>query len=206
MRKFSVAVTGGIGSGKTSATNKFNELGVAVIDTDLIAHDLTQKNVDVLVEIKNIFGNKVFNGDTLSREKLREIVFRDEDLLRSLERILHPRIRQDVKRKLQSVDSEYAIVAIPLLSKKSDYDFIDRILVIDCEERIQIQRVISRNGFSEELVRSIMSKQLSRRDRNQLADDLIENNADIDSLYTKIEKLHLNYLSFARKIVRENRK
>ncbi|MEK9875583.1 MAG: dephospho-CoA kinase [Betaproteobacteria bacterium] len=206
MRKFSVAVTGGIGSGKTSATNKFNELGVAVIDTDLIAHDLTQKNVDVLVEIKNIFGNKVFNGDTLSREKLREIVFRDEDLLRSLERILHPRIRQDVKTKLQSVDSEYAIVAIPLLSKKSDYDFIDRILVIDCEERIQIQRVISRNGFSEELVRSIMSKQLSRRDRNQLADDLIENNADIDSLYTKIEKLHLNYLSFARKIVRENRK
>ena len=206
MRKFSVAVTGGIGSGKTSATNKFNELGVAVIDTDLIAHDLTQKNVDVLVEIKNIFGNKVFNGDTLSREKLREIVFRDEDLLRSLERILHPRIRQDVKTKLQSVNSEYAIVAIPLLSKKSDYDFIDRILVIDCEERIQIQRVISRNGFSEELVRSIMSKQLSRRDRNQLADDLIENNADIDSLYTKIEKLHLNYLSFARKIVSENRK
>ncbi len=206
MRKFSVAVTGGIGSGKTSATNKFNELGVAVIDTDLIAHDLTQKNVDVLVEIKNIFGNKVFNGDTLSREKLREIVFRDEDLLRSLERILHPRIRQDVKTKLQSVDSDYAIVAIPLLSKKSDYDFIDRILVIDCEERIQIQRVISRNGFSEELVQSIMSKQLSRRDRNQLADDLIENNADIDSLYTKIEKLHLNYLSFARKIVRENRK
>jgi len=206
MRKFSVAVTGGIGSGKTSATNKFNELGVAVIDTDLIAHDLTQKNVGVLVEIKNIFGNKVFNGDTLSREKLREIVFRDEDLLRSLERILHPRIRQDVKTKLQSVDSEYAIVAIPLLSKKSDYDFIDRILVIDCEERIQIQRVISRNGFSEELVQSIMSKQLSRRDRNQLADDLIENNADIDSLYTKIEKLHLNYLSFARKIVRENRK
>jgi len=206
MRKFSVAVTGGIGSGKTSATNKFNELGVAVIDTDLIAHDLTQKNVGVLVEIKNIFGNKVFNGDTLSREKLREIVFRDEDLLRSLERILHPRIRQDVKTKLRSVDSEYAIVAIPLLSKKSDYDFIDRILVIDCEERIQIQRVISRNGFSEELVRSIMSKQLSRRDRNQLADDLIENNADIDSLYTKIEKLHLNYLSFARKIVRENRK
>ncbi len=206
MRKFSVAVTGGIGCGKTSVTNKFNELGVAVIDTDLIAHDLTQKNVDVLVEIKNIFGNKVFNGDTLSREKLREIVFRDEDLLRSLERILHPRIRQDVKTKLQSVDSEYAIVAIPLLSKKSDYDFIDRILVIDCEERIQIQRVISRNGFSEELVQSIMSKQLSRRDRNQLADDLIENNADIDSLYTKIEKLHLNYLSFARKIVRENRK
>ena len=206
MRKFSVAVTGGIGSGKTSATNKFNELGVAVIDTDIIAHDLTQKNVDVLVEIKNIFGNKVFNGDTLSREKLREIVFRDEDLLRSLERILHPRIRQDVKTKLQSVDSEYAIVAIPLLSKKSDYDFIDRILVIDCEERIQIQRVISRNGFSEKLVQSIMSKQLSRRDRNQLADDLIENNADIDSLYTKIEKLHLNYLSFARKIVRENRK
>ena len=206
MRKFSVAVTGGIGSGKTSVTNKFNELGVAVIDTDLIAHDLTQKNVDVLVEIKNIFGNKVFNGDTLSREKLRELVFRDEDLLRSLERILHPRIRQDVKTKLQSVDSEYAIVAIPLLSKKSDYDFIDRILVIDCEERIQIQRVISRNGFSEELVRSIMSKQLSRRDRNQLADDLIENNADIDSLHTKIEKLHLNYLSFARKIVRENRK
>ena len=206
MSKFSVAVTGGIGSGKTSATNKFNELGVAVIDTDLIAHDLTQKNVDVLVEIRNIFGDKVFNGDTLSREKLREIVFRDEDLLRSLERILHPRIRQDVKTKLQSVDSEYAIVAIPLLSKKSDYDFIDRILVIDCEERIQIQRVISRNGFSEELVQSIMSKQLSRRDRNQLADDLIENNADIDSLYTKIEKLHLNYLSFARKIVRENRK
>jgi len=206
MRKFSVAVTGGIGSGKTSATNKFNELGVAVIDTDLIAHDLTQKNVDVLVEIKNIFGNKVFNGDTLSREKLREIVFNNEKFLRSLEKILHPRIRQDVKRKLQSVDSEYAIVAIPLLSKKSDYDFIDRILVIDCEERIQIQRVISRNGFSEELVQSIMSKQLSRRDRNQLADDLIENNADIDSLYTKIEKLHLNYLSFARKIVRENRK
>jgi dephospho-CoA kinase len=206
MRKFSVAVTGGIGSGKTSATNKFNELGVAVIDTDLIAHDLTQKNVDVLVEIKDIFGNKVFNGDTLSREKLREIVFRDEELLRSLERILHPRIRQDVKTKLQSVDSEYAIVAIPLLSKKSDYDFIDRILVIDCEERIQIQRVISRNGFSEELVRSIMSKQLSRRERNRLADDLIENNADIDSLYTKIEKLHLNYLSFARKIVRKNRK
>ncbi|MGA0129689.1 MAG: dephospho-CoA kinase, partial [Burkholderiales bacterium] len=157
MRKFSVAVTGGIGSGKTSVTNKFHELGVAVIDTDLIAHDLTQKNVDVLVEIKNIFGDKVFNGDTLSREKLREIVFHNEDLLRSLERILHPRIRQEVESKLRIVESEYAIVAIPLLSKKSDYDFIDRILVIDCEERIQIQRVISRNGFSEELVRSIMS-------------------------------------------------
>jgi dephospho-CoA kinase len=206
MRKFSVAVTGGIGSGKTSVTNKFHELGVAVIDTDLIAHDLTQKNVDVLVEIKNIFGDKVFNGDTLSREKLREIVFHNEDLLRSLERILHPRIRQEVESKLRIVDSEYAIVAIPLLSKKSDYDFIDRILVIDCEERIQIQRVISRNGFSEELVRSIMSKQLSRRERNQLADDLIDNNADIDSLYTKIEKLHFNYLSFARKIARENRR
>ena len=206
MRKFSVAVTGGIGSGKTSATNKFNELGVAVIDTDLIAHDLTQKNVDVLVEIKNIFGDKVFTDGALSREKLREIVFNNEDLLRSLERVLHPRIRQEVESKLRIVESEYAIVAIPLLSKKSDYDFIDRILVIDCEERIQIQRVISRNGFSEELVRSIMSKQLSRRDRNQLADDLIDNNADIDSLYTKIEKLHLNYLSFARKIARENRR
>jgi dephospho-CoA kinase len=206
MRKFSVAVTGGIGSGKTSVTNKFRELGVNVIDTDLIAHDLTQKNADVLVEIKNIFGDKVFSGDTLSRDKMREVVFNNNELLRSLERILHPRIKQVVKRKLESIDSEYAIVAIPLLSKKSDYDFIDRILVIDCEERIQIQRVISRNGFSEKLVRSIMSKQLSRRDRNQLADDLIENNGDIDSLYTKIEKLHLNYLSFARKIARENRK
>ncbi|MFZ9963191.1 MAG: dephospho-CoA kinase [Burkholderiales bacterium] len=206
MRKFSVAVTGGIGSGKTSVTNKFHELGVAVIDTDLIAHDLTQKNVDVLVEIKNIFGDKVFTGGALSREKLREIVFNNEDLLRSLERVLHPRIRQEVESKLRIVESEYAIVAIPLLLKKADYDFIDRILVIDCEERIQIQRVISRNGFSEELVRSIMSKQLSRRERNQLADDLIDNNADIDSLYTKIEKLHLNYLSFARKIARENRR
>ena len=206
MRKFSVAVTGGIGSGKTTVTNRFRALGVAVIDADLIARELTQKNVDVLVEIKNIFGNKVFNGDTLSREKLRETVFRDEDLLRSLERILHPRIRQEVERQLRSVDSEYAIVAIPLLLKKSDYDFIDRILVIDCEENIQLQRVIDRNGFSEELVRSIMSKQLSRRNRNQLADDLIENNADIDSLHTKIEKLHLNYLSFARKIARENRR
>jgi dephospho-CoA kinase len=206
MRKFSVAVTGGIGSGKTTVTNRFHELGVAVIDTDLIARELTQKNADVLVEIKNIFGDKVFNGDALSREKLREIVFDNERFLRSLEKILHPRIRQEVERQLQSVGSEYAIVAIPLLLKKSDYDFIDRILVIDCEENIQIQRVIDRNGFSEELVRSIMSKQLSRQDRNQLSDDLIENNADIDSLHTKIEKLHLNYLSFARKIARENRR
>lgn len=193
---FVVGLTGGIGCGKSSASQFFSELGIDVIDTDVIAKQLTQTNGQAIDQIKKTFGNTFLaSNGSLDREKMRNLVFSDSDSKVKLEKILHPLILNEVVRLVKKAKSPYIVVVIPLLIELKDYDdLIDRVLVIDCEEQQQISRTMARSQLSEQFVRAVMATQISREDRLQKADDVIFNNQDINFLKMQITRMHDKYL------------
>ena len=194
-----IGLTGGIGSGKTSVSKRFSELGVCVIDTDQISHRLTQRGGAAISEIRRDFGESFITEDgSLDRERMRTLVFNDEPSRRRLESILHPLIQTEAFRIAASAPPPYLIMVVPLLLEIPGYrDRIDRILTIDCEERNQIERTMKRNGLSEHEVRSIMSAQTTRQDRIQQSDDIITNDGDLAHLEDRVGSLHLKYLSLS---------
>ena len=193
-----VGLTGGIGSGKSTIASLFTMRGVPVIDTDEIARGLTEPGQETFDEIVRVFGDSTLDENRrIDRNRLRERVFDNADERRRLETILHPRIRAIVREKLATLEAPYGIVVVPLLIESGFTDLVDRILVVDAMENVQIQRTITRSRFSEPEIRKIMSAQASRAQRLQQANDVIENNGDRKQLEAEVERKHQWYLSLA---------
>jgi len=193
-----VGLTGGIGSGKSTIASLFVMRGVPVIDTDEIARSLTEPGQECYDEIVRIFGDAILDGNRrIDREQLRERVFDNPEERHRLEAILHPRIRVIVLDKLTALEAPYVVVVVPLLIESGFTDLVDRVLVVDTLENVQIQRTATRSGLSEPEIRKIMSAQASRAQRLQLANDVIENNGDRKQLEAEVERMHQWYLSLA---------
>lgn len=194
-----VGLTGGIGCGKSIASQCFSDLGVHIIDTDVIARTITQSNGQAINAIKNAFGDTYLTKDgSLDREKMRGLVFSDDNARSRLEKILHPIILNETIRQIDQARSSYVIVVVPLLFETKDYDHIvQRILVIDCDEQQQILRTMARSNLSEPQVKAIMTAQIARKERLREADDIIANNRDLDYLKAQVADLHSKYLSIS---------
>ncbi|WP_447123357.1 dephospho-CoA kinase [Glaciimonas sp. GG7] len=196
-KRFTIGLTGGIGSGKTTVANLFAERGVAIIDTDLIAHQLTAPDGNAIAAIRRTFGDDFIaaNG-AMDRKKMREYVFADPTARQRLEAILHPLIRADTMRAIEQAEGVYLMLAIPLLVESGSWQQrVTRVLVIDCEEQTQIRRVMQRNVMTESQVCAIMATQATRKQRLLAADDVIENDTDIAALVPQVERIHALYLS-----------
>lgn len=196
---FVVGMTGGIGSGKSTVADAFLALGVPVIDTDVIARELTAPGGVALEAIRATFGDAVMQADgALDRAALRHRVFADADARHQLEAILHPAIRQQVEQSLARLTARYALLVIPLLVETSAYqDVVNRILVVDCPEETQVARVMSRNGLARDEVRAILAAQATRAERLAVADDVITNAASIDDLRAEVSRLNQRYLALS---------
>jgi len=194
-----IGLTGGIGSGKTSVSDFFAGLGVPVIDTDVIARQLTARDGAALPAIRAIWGESVMRADgELDRDALRRRIFADPEERRQLESILHPLIRQRVVAALAELNMPYAVVVIPLLVETGNYrELLDRILVVDCPESLQLERVRARSGLSVEEVSAIISAQADRTSRIAAADDVISNDADKRSLRDQVAAIDAKYREIA---------
>jgi len=194
-----IGLTGGIGSGKTSATNFFTAEGIVAIDTDIIARELTKPQGIAIPNIQKSFGGNFVTLDgKLDRKKMRDLIFSDIDSRKQLEAILHPLIQTEVMRRITISSSPYIIIVVPLLLETgSYYEIISRTLVIDCNEQYQITRTISRSELNEQEVRAIMSAQKSRQERLNQANDVIVNNTDIFCLQRQVKIQHNKYLSLS---------
>ncbi len=197
---FIVGLTGGIGSGKSSAGHYFSALGIDVIDTDQIAQELTQPQGPAIIPIKNRFGDDFITADgALDRKKMRSQIFSNSASRQKLETILHPLIREEVSRRIALTRSCYIIIMIPLLFETTDYHhMIQRILVIDCDEQDQITRTMARSQLTQQTIYAIMATQISRQERLQKADDIITNNQDMAYLKKQVIDLHKKYLMLSK--------
>lgn len=196
---FLVGLTGGIGSGKTTVANHFEALGVTVVDTDAIAHELTGPGGGAMPAIREAFGDEVVAADgRLDRAAMRERVFGAPGERKRLEAILHPMIGRLTTERALAADSPYVILAIPLLVESGRWkERVHRVLVIDCAEQTQVERVMSRSGLTAGQVRDIMAAQVSRERRLAAADDVIDNDGAPDALVPAVQALHARYLELA---------
>lgn len=200
---FVVGLTGGIGSGKSLAAERFAALGVPVVDTDAIAHELTAEGGAALAPIRAAFGAAVLTpAGALDRAALRRIVFADAAARARLEAILHPLIRSEAERRLRrpaGADFPYAVLVVPLLIESGDYRArVDRICVVDCPEETQIARVMARSGMARAEVEAIMAAQASRAARLAAADDVVDNAGERAALVAQVDALHAKYRNLAR--------
>ncbi len=193
-----VGLTGGIASGKTAASRFFEQLGAPVIDADVIAREVVEPGSSALNEIVKKFGSEVLDeSGRLDRKRLRDLVFADPGRRRELEQMLHPAIRTRMQEKIGRLDHDYVVLVIPLLFEVGQTDLVDRVVVVDAPESIQIERAVARDGGSEESIREIMSAQLSREERLARADDVIENIGSLDQLREQVGKLDQFYRTIA---------
>ncbi len=186
-------LTGGIGSGKSTVASLFSELGARIVDTDLIAHQLTQIDGDALPEIRKTFGDGfIDSAGAMDRAKMRQLVFSDANAKKRLENILHPLIREQSRILAESrSEAPYTLVAVPLLLESGRYrDWLHQVIVVDCTEAQQIARTMQRSKLSETEVKSIMAQQISRTERLSLADAVIQNDGTLDDLRLQVEELH----------------
>jgi len=194
-----IGLTGGIGCGKSAVTDLFGQLGVPVIDADKVAREVVEPGQPALGLIEKRFGSHVLAADgSLDRRQLREIVFDDPQAREDLESILHPRIRQTMRRRLEALSAPYAILSIPLLQETGQTDTVDRVLVVDCTEEVQVERVCRRDRIGSENVRAILAAQSSRAEKLNIADDVIENSGPREALVPQVEALHRSYLEACR--------
>jgi dephospho-CoA kinase len=198
---FSVGLTGGIGSGKSTVADLFAQRGATLIDADLIAHKLTEPGGAALPAIVSQFGVHFLQADgAMNRALMRDQVFSNPVAKKTLEAILHPLIGQEVTRAAAQATGLYKLFVIPLLVESGRWrERVSRILVVDCPEELQIARVMQRNGLPEEQVRAIMATQTTRAQRCAAADDLICNDRDTAALLPQVERLHALYLGLAAK-------
>lgn len=199
--RFSVGLTGGIGSGKTTVADMFAARGAAVIDTDQIAHQLTAPNGAAIAAIRAQFGDAFLTPDgAMDRARMRAYVFTEPTAKMRLEAILHPLIRIELEHAARQAQGEYLVFVVPLLveSGPSWKQRVSRVLVVDCQEETQIRRVMSRSGFPEAQVRAIMAAQATRLQRLAAADDVIDNDGDAIALVPQVDRLHAQYVSMAK--------
>ncbi|AXE34558.1 dephospho-CoA kinase [Chromobacterium phragmitis] len=192
-----VGLTGGIGSGKSAAADRFAELGVPVVDTDRIAHQLTASGGAAMDEIVQAFGAGAAAADgSLDRAAMRARVFAAPEERKRLEAILHPAIYQESARQLALADGDYALLVVPLLFESGRYlPLLARTLAVDCGEDAQIERVMRRSGLSADAVRAIMAAQVSREERRRRADDVIDNSGGMAELRLQVDAKHSYYLA-----------
>ncbi|MDD5057967.1 MAG: dephospho-CoA kinase [Sideroxydans sp.] len=188
-----IGLTGGIGSGKSTVAKLFADLGARIVDTDLISHQLTQTGGTAIAAIRAAFGDNFIDAQgALDRAKMRELAFADSDAKRRLQDILHPLILAQAKALASAPsDAPYTLIVVPLLFESTRYrDWLHRVIVVDCPEQQQIERTMQRSHLSEAAVRAIMAQQMDRQQRLQLANDIILNGSDMDSLRAQVNKLH----------------
>ena len=196
---FSVGLTGGIGSGKTTVANMFAALGASIIDTDLIAHQLSAAGGAAIPAIRAQFGADFITPDgAMDRAKMREHIFADPADKKRLESILHPLIRIETEQAARQAQGIYTIFVVPLLIESGNWvQRVSRVLVVDCPESLQIERVMERNGLVETQVRAIMQQQASRAVRLAAADDVISNEGEAATLAPQVDRLHNLYTALA---------
>ena len=197
--RFSVGLTGGIGSGKTTVADMLAARGAAVVDTDLIAHRLTTPDGLAIPAIRAQFGDAFLNTDgAMDRAKMRAHVFAEPSAKARLESILHPLIRIETEREAAQAQGGYLVFVVPLLVESGSWrERVSRVLVVDCMEETQIRRVMQRSGLTESQVRAIMAAQVPRQKRLVAADDVINNDHDALALVPQVDRLHALYVSLA---------
>ena len=194
-------LTGGIGSGKTAVSNRLQELGATIIDTDEIAHSLTQPGGAAMPEIRRSFGDAAVRADGgMDRDHMRTLVFKDPGQRLILEKILHPKIRDLVQQGLSHDAPSYFVIVVPLLFEKGGWgELMDEVIVVDCPVEQQVARVMTRNGWPESQVHAVINNQASRGTRLASADHVIENNGDLPELLKKIDFLHQKLIKKTQK-------
>jgi dephospho-CoA kinase len=197
-RRLRIGLTGGIASGKSTVAQRFTELGVPVIDADAAARAVVAPGTPGLAAVLKRFGRGVVakNGE-LDRRALRELIFREPGSRRDLEAILHPLIRADMERSAELAVGPYVVMAIPLLVEGGSSERVDRILVVDVDEAVQLRRVMARDGCTEEQARAILVSQASRSARLAAADDVLPNSGTVADLRQAVDQLHERYLLVA---------
>ena len=197
-RRLRIGLTGGVASGKSTVAQRFVELGVPVIDADTAARAVVAPGKPGLEAVSKRFGPRVLaeNGE-LDRRALRDLIFEDPGSRRDLEAILHPLIRADMERSAELAVGPYVVMDIPLLVEGGSRDRVDRILVVDVDETMQLQRVMARDGCTEQQARAILASQASRRARLAAADDVLLNAGTVTDLRQAVDHLHERYLRLA---------
>jgi len=197
-RPIRIGLTGGIASGKSTVADRFADLGITVIDTDLIAREVVQPGQPALIEIRSFFGDSVFDSDgVLDRGALRQKIFSDDAARARLEAILHPLIQTETIQRIDAASGSYIVIVVPLLADSPLREHIDRVLVVDCDEAAQISRLLARDAETEAQARRILAAQASREQRLAIADDVIHNNSTIEALSTQVSALHDRYIALA---------
>ena len=192
-----VALTGGIAGGKTAVSDAFGALGVPVVDTDLIARSVVEPGSPGLRQVVAAFGDGVLDADGgLDRASLRQMIFTDAQARERLEGILHPLIAQAARAELDQVTAPYAILVVPLLVESGLFKDADRVLVVDVPERVQIERLMQRDGVTEASARQSLQAQASREQRLEKADDVLENTGTLTQLQASVSELHRQYLDW----------
>ena len=199
-RALRIGLTGGIASGKSTVAEMFSELGIPIIDTDVIARQVVMPGQPALEELRERFGQSVIDTDgNLDRAAMRKIVFADEEARRELEAILHPRIGAETRRQSESADGPYQLIVVPLLAQSALLDFVDRVLVVDCDEELQVQRLLVRDAETIDQAQRMLAAQSSRSERLSIADDVIDNSGDLRSTRTAVTQLDRMYRRLARR-------
>ena len=193
-QRLRIGLTGGIASGKSTVADLFAELGVPIIDTDIIAREVVKPGSAALREIRERFGDEIVDAaGNLDRGAMRQRVFADDNARLDLEAILHPRIGAETRRQATAAGGPYQIIVVPLLAGSPLAQFVDRILVIDCDEDTQITRLLARDNETIEQARRILAAQASRETRLQLADDVIHNDRGLEHTRAQVAALNTAY-------------
>ena len=200
MSPFVVVLTGGIGSGKTAVSDMLQQLGAGIVDTDVIARELTAAGGGAMPEIAARFGREVLAPDgSLDRAKMRDRAFADPQVKRDLEAILHPIIRSRAAELVASMTAPYVVLVVPLLVESGAYrDISDRVLVVDCPESTQIARTMARSRLARADAERIVAAQATRAARLAIADDVVANDGGLDALEAATKQLHQRYLALAQ--------
>ena len=197
-RPFLVGLTGGIGSGKTLVSDTFAQLGVDIVDADIIARDVVAPGSEGLSALVEHFGSGIVNASgELNRAALRERVFSNVEEKAWLNACLHPRIRRAMQQAAANVKSSYGILAVPLLIENDLTGMVDRVTVVDCPEDMQVARAMQRDGSSETIIRSIIASQATREQRLAVADDVIDNSLTPEHTCEQVKALHATYQALA---------
>ena len=196
---YTVALTGGIASGKTLVSDEFARLGVPIIDMDIIAHEIVQPGQPGLREIEDTFGSHIVDTDgRIKRSELRALIFANPESRRKLESILHPMIRQKAGEALAQVDAAYCMLVIPLLADRSVYPNVDRVLVVDVEPETQISRLMTRDNSGRKQAEQALASQPGRNQRLKIADDILDNSGPPEQILHEVARLNLKYLQLAK--------
>ena len=196
--KFVLGLTGGIGSGKSAASQWFEAQGITVVDADVVAREVVEIGQPPLTQIQQAFGDWVLLADgSLNRRALREHIFQSPEARKTLDSITHPAIRTSIIQQLHAAQSPYAILVSPLLFETNQHELTQHTLLIDATIELQIERASQRDGQNIEQIRNIIAAQMSREQKQAMADDIVLNDGHLDHLYTHLRPLHQKYLNMA---------